>query len=513
MRDCAAPGTLGTRTLRHRGAEPHAAFGRRIARVVLAACAVVSHLASPARLLAASTTVVHPAHALLDSLAASPAWHDARLSAVALDATTGDTLAARGLDRPMPPASVAKLAVAATALATRGAEARLATVCRLTGHAEGTTWHGDLVLRGGGDPNLSGRFAATPTAAFDAFADSLRAAGVHRLDGDLIGDAAAWHDEGPGPSWQTSDLGEWFGAVPSALSYNDNCVDVRVTPGARPGDRALLAAVIPGDVLRLHGAPITLPPGTPYRCDFARREGRRDATVRGTIAIDSPPRTAYASVPDPARFAIATFAEVLAQRGIAVHGHVRVRRAGDPPLPHAAHEWSWASRPLSDLVAVTNTRSQNLHAELLLRVIDPASPASRLGGLRAIRTTLAGLGVDTTAVTLDDACGLGRANRITARAWLQLLRGIDAQPAWREALWSSLPLAGRDSWLRSLAGTAAENRVRAKTGTLDGVRTLAGRADTAAGHAIFFVFLTDNAPDAAAQRAACRFAALLAATP
>lgn len=494
--------------------QPRAAIRGRISRVVLAprARAVVSRHLSLLLLACAAPAAAHPAQSLLDSLASAPAFAAARIAALAVDITSGDTLAVWKPDDRLPPASTAKLAITATALERLGREARLHTELFLTGAARGGVWHGDVVVRGGGDPNLSGRFAATPTALFAAMAESLRAAGITTVDGDVIGDASAWADDGPGPSWQPADLGEWFGALPSALSFNDNCVDVRVAPGARRGDPALLTADIPGGVVRLHNAMVTGDSAAVYRGDVIRWPGSRDATLRGVIAAGSAPRTLSASVPDPALFAASALAATLESHGIAIRGHARAQHA--PTQLGVARRWSWDSRRLCDLVAVINTRSQNLHAELLLRALDTSSPRpSRAGGLAATRAFLAAAGVDTAVVTLDDACGLGRANRATPRAWVQLLHSIDAHPAWAESFWSSLPLAGRDSWLRRLAGTAAQGRIRAKTGTLDGVHTLAGRAETAAHRTILFAFFSDRAPDAAAQAAALRFASLLATTP
>ena len=458
---------------------------------------------------------VTPAQAVVDSLRALPSLRDARLGVLAVNLTTGDTLASLNPDTAIEPASSAKLAITAAALELLGPEARLATTLELYGIRRGVQVHGEVRIRGGGDPNLSARFAATPTALFAAMAETLLAHGVHEIQGDVVGDDTAWADDGPGPSWRARDLGEWYGAVPSALSYNDNCVDLQVSPGARPGEPAHLDAGASPPVLRIVNEITTGEANADYRLDVARDASSSVARIRGIIALGAPPRTAYASVPDPAFYAASACEATLRAHGIRVTGHPRAVHA--PTLVHTGAllgAWTWPSRRVADLVQTINTRSQNLHAEMLLHALDSTNTTkSRAGGLRRVRGVLSLYGADTLAVSLDDGCGLGRASRVTPRAWVQLLTGIATRAPWAEVFWSSLPLAGRDSWLRHLAGTAAENRVRAKTGTLDGVRALAGRVETPRGDTIVFAFFAAQAPDAVAQQAACRLAEALAVDP
>jgi D-alanyl-D-alanine carboxypeptidase/D-alanyl-D-alanine-endopeptidase (penicillin-binding protein 4) len=167
-----------------------------------------------------------------------------------------------------------------------------------------------------------------------------------------------------------------------------------------------------------------------------------------------------------------------------------------PPPEATAFDVALVSHPLAGIVRVVNSRSQNLHAEMLLRLADVRGrPRSVAGGLRAEREVLARYGVDTTRVDLVDGSGLSRDNILSAGALATLLRSVYVSAPWKESYWTSLLLAGRDGALRRLAGTSAAGRVRAKTGTLAGVRSLAGLAEPPDGAPIVFAAILHGRPD------------------
>ena len=86
---------------------------------------------------------------------------------------------------------------------------------------------------------------ATPTAAFEAMADALVAAGVRRIEGRLIGHEGAFAGDRLGLDWMREDLDWGYGAAVSALSFADNALHVTLSSGERPGDPAVLDVAPP----------------------------------------------------------------------------------------------------------------------------------------------------------------------------------------------------------------------------------------------------------------------------
>ncbi|WP_329119110.1 D-alanyl-D-alanine carboxypeptidase/D-alanyl-D-alanine endopeptidase [Streptomyces sp. NBC_01353] len=238
-------------------------------------------------------------------------------------------------------------------------------------------------------------------------------------------------------------------------------------------------------------------------------EGRLDNSDSGPA-----PRTA-----DPASDTATAFAELLGKAGTKVQGTptpARAPRAGTDPktTPLARTE----SAPLSALVERTLTHSDNDLAEALARqtALARKQPASFAGAGKAVRAELAALGLPTTGARFADGSGLSRDDRISAALLTGLLtRAADpTRPALRPVL-TGLPIGGFSGTLEGRFDTAPTTNgaglVRAKTGTLTGVNTLAGTVVTADGRLLAFAFLAgQTASPYTAQPALDRLSAALA---
>ncbi|MFI0191823.1 D-alanyl-D-alanine carboxypeptidase/D-alanyl-D-alanine-endopeptidase [Streptomyces sp. NPDC017082] len=219
-------------------------------------------------------------------------------------------------------------------------------------------------------------------------------------------------------------------------------------------------------------------------------EGRADGSARGPA-----PR-----VSDPAADAAAKFARFLKSAGI----------TATPPGPSKAGTRAQtlatvSSPPLSALVERMLTNSDNDIAEALARHTALASgrPAGFAGGAQAIATQLRGLGLPMAGAAFHDGSGLDRADRLTAGLLTGLLaKAADPdRPGLRPVL-TGLPVAGFTGTLSGRYTDGAAGAVRAKTGTLTGVNTLAGTVVDQAGHLLAFAFLASDTSDALAAQAA-----------
>jgi len=155
---------------------------------------------------------------------------------------------------------------------------------------------------------------------------------------------------------------------------------------------------------------------------------------------------------------------------------------------------SYQSKPLIEDVRVINKVSQNLHAEILLRLLGREKGAAGTvdGGLEVLRGFLNQAGVPSEQYLFFDGSGLSRQNLATPHAVVQLLRYAAMQP-WGASFRETLPVAGLDGSLADrFANLDRRARVYAKTGSLGGVKSLSGYATTVRGHQVAFSILSNN---------------------
>jgi D-alanyl-D-alanine carboxypeptidase/D-alanyl-D-alanine-endopeptidase (penicillin-binding protein 4) len=415
------------------------------------------------------------------------------------DLSGGRWLASHNADRHFVPASNLKLLVTAAALERLGPEYTWRTSLYGTAPVDhGGVLRGDLVVYGRGDPNLSGRFEGSMTAVFEALADSLATHGLRRVTGNLVADASHWDDEPLRPEWESYDTLWWYAAPVGALGFNDNAIDFSIRPGERVGDRPVVEGEPESAFWSLENRATTGPPGAPRTFDLTREPGTNRVIAYGVLPLDADPRTEYFAVVDPAAWAGTVLREVLAARGIAVEGPVTtIADAARSPVARGdtVALATWTSPSLARVVETINGRSQNWHAEQLLKTLgkEVTGEGSWSAGLSAERATLAGIGVDTTAFSLHDASGLASANLVTPGALVELLSAARRRP-WSEAFVRSLPLAAGEtgSLRRRFVNTVGAGRVRGKTGFIENVYALSGYLQTLDGRELAYSVIVNQ---------------------
>lgn len=404
---------------------------------------------------------------------------------------TGRVLYARAADKNLRPGSAMKLVTTAAALDALGPEARLRTTVESAARLDDTgDLEGDLFLVGRGDPSLSGRFAlGRITAGLEDLADQLWAAGLRRVEGRLIGHEGAFEGERRGSDWTWEDLVWSYGAEASALSFNDNAARLRLRPGARAGDPAVLEQEPASDQFRVTSTATTAPAGS-------KSEPVLDQPLpnlfrlSGTVAIGDRPWEGEVAIADPARYATAMFAAVLKARGIQVAGELATT---SDPLPGGSRALAFRdSPPVGELLKVVNKESQNLHAEILLRLL--GQKVKGLGtaeaGTEAAREFLARSGVAAEAFSLEDGSGLSRSDLLSAHGLAGLLVAMDRHPFGR-VYRDSLAEPGQKGTLEHRLARMA-GRLQAKTGTLRFVNALAGYLSAADGDRLAFAIIVNN---------------------
>src|SRR5208283_162125 len=459
-------------------------------------------------------------------------------SETASDKTTGKTLYAQNADKLFTPASNTKLFTTAAALALIGPDYKFRTTVETTGTLDRYgRLNGDLLLVGHGDPNLSGRELPydlktqrndDPIQALEALADALVQKGVKFIDGDIVADDSYFAFERYGEGWSQDDLVWADGAPVSALTINDNVVFVNILPADRPGEKAFVSVKPFAEYYRLDNRIITTPAGTGRKFFVNREPGSTVLTLWGNMPLDDTGANEALAIEDPAEFAAGLFRQLLEKRGIVIYGHQRTRhtelatlstfsvtaiapsRGGrvndrvtdkdndgqprplktDQPITLASYE----SKALLQDIRVINKVSQNLHAEILLRLLgrERGNAGTVEGGLEVLRGFLTKAGVSSDEYVFYDGSGLSRQNLVTPHAIVQLLRYCSTQ-LWGADYKATFPVAGVDGSLTErFTSPRLRNRIMAKTGALGGVKALSGYATTDAGQVVAFSILSNN---------------------
>lgn len=452
----------------------------------------------------------------------------------------GQTVYENNADKLFTPASNTKLFTTIAALALLGPDFREVTTVETAGTLDKNgKLHGDLLLVGRGDPNLSGRVLpynlkterTTPALKLlEDLADQVAQKGVKTIDGDVVGDDTYFAFERFGDGWSQDDLLWDYGAPVSALTVNDNVVFMKMSPGATIGDKAKIEFEPDVAYYEVDNRITTVAAATgPRKISIDRQVGSHVLTLWGTIPLDDTGSNEALAIDEPADYAAKAFRAMLEKRGITVKGKEHAAHtllASVPPitpetavasLPSAttskpgggaerteptkpaapAHTVlaSHESQPLADDVRVTDKVSQNLHAELAFRQLGAAKGAQPTveASVAVVKGFLTEIGIAPEEYTFSDGSGLSRQNLVSPRAIVKLLQYADFPSAWRAAFQSALPVAGEDGSLAGrMKGTIAQDHVWAKTGSLGHVNALSGYAQTLSGERLAFSIMVNN---------------------
>lgn len=391
------------------------------------------------------------------------------VSVRALD--SGDEVIALGSKEARKPASIQKIATSLAALEILGPEFQYRTPFFYDSKTR------DLSIIGKGDPSIT-------LEQGWLIARELRLRGVRSvhslvLDGTRFGDL-------PKPTGPRA-----YEAAPQALSFNFNSVSFFICPGplgkaaevtADPWEAAIKVI---GEIKTNKGEDNpTIEPVESGTSSFTYRLG-------GGIPIGVPCRRMYRSIDDPLRYFAKVFQEFLRQTGITVNGEVVLRRINEDQSPIYVH----LSKPLPLILQDLNQFSNNFIAEQILYTLgsDQEGGFSREVGLTRLGNFLEKMGINREQFSLEDGSGLSHANRMSASGVTLLLAKADKSDAISVEFEGSLSVSERSGTLKKRSFSIGGYPLRGKTGSLDGVSSLAGYFKGKSGRRFAFSIIHNDA--------------------
>lgn len=408
------------------------------------------------------------------------------LGMMVVDLTTGETLYQRAVKQTFIPASNMKLFSDATALLALGPDYHFQTQLSTDASSiQAGTLHGSLYLHLPGDPTLS-------SDDLDKLFSSLKPLGVRHIAGSVILVSDFAHTQANPPGIVPKDLYYSYGASLSPVIIDENRVTVTINPSCQVGHPALVEYSGPTGSFILDNQVITSAAG-PGGISIATTDDNH-LIVRGKIGQRQGAIQERIAIKNPLSHAQELIKTTLKNQGIILDGSVVIGE-GRPSMELATH----TSQPITQLMAETLKPSDNLYANSLFlhaaRKIK-GSPVDWQHAESIVKQYLQQqTGIDMQSAVMVDGSGLSRHDLLTVEQTVSLLRYLyERFPLTYEYI-SALPIAGQDGTLkRRLGKPSQKGLVRAKTGSMTGIKSLSGYLYTANGHTLAFAMFINTRP-------------------
>ena len=390
------------------------------------------------------------------------------------------------------PASNMKLFTSAASLVRLGKQFRYQTIIGTDSALSDSILAGNLIIRGVGDPSISGKFYdGDILACFNNWADSLKNRGIIKITGNLIGDNSYFESDILAEGWNWDDEPFWYSAQPSALSFNDNCVDFKVNAGNKPGVPVSVVQAPSIGYLGVENKATTSSADSLAQLNITRARAQNIVQISGTLPFKSETVNESITVENPAEYFLKTFKQVLQNKGIKVQGKTEIHSVNTAILDTLFIHYS---PELAELVKELNKISHNFYAEQLLKTLGAryGEEGSFKKGSEIVSKWLYSQGVAPSEFIMVDGSGLSRMNMLTPLSTATLLRRMYNSKDF-SVFYESLPIAGVDGTLKNMMrNSAAQGNVHAKSGTMRHIRNLAGYVRDKNNNPYLFVIMVNN---------------------
>jgi len=409
----------------------------------------------------------------------------------------GNKLENYNSDKLIIPASNQKLYTLATVLDRLGSDFIYTTNIYGDGELVDSIWIGNLIIKGSGDPSISGfLYDDNQDYVFNSFVSQFSSLGINSINGELKADISYFDDEIYPKGWSWEDLSFYYGVEISALSFNNNAIDLTVVADGDVGKKPSITWLpeYAPDVKFLNEQTISSQ-NNKYDEYYRRYPGSNDILLRSSLPQGYIEEEAL-SISGAEWFFVGSLENFLKEKGL----RTRSQEVFEFDLNPRSYDnlkilTQHTSKPLSELVKWANKESDNFYTEMMLKTMAAEKqgvPGTFENGIKEVRDFLAEQGVDTNLVKMNDGSGLAMGNYTTSGNISKLLYSMKSHHEW-DVFYDSFPVAGIDgSIAHRFKGTELYNNVRAKTGYVSGVRTLSGYMTTGSGKEIIFSIATNH---------------------
>lgn len=395
------------------------------------------------------------------------------------------------------PASNQKLFTTAAVLDRLGADYQYETIIYGSGQLIGGVWYGDLIIRGVGDPSISGfLYGDDREFVFKKWKQQLESFGIRQIQGALIANVGYFDAQVYPPGWDWEDLNFYYGVEISPLSFNNNAVDLTVTANGGVGEIPSISWY-PSETKYatfINNQRIT-EIGSRYQEDYQKKLGQNIFYLGSSMPVGYVEEEALA-VSDAALFFLSAFDAFLNKHGIETTKNFEIENEWHSDFEYnltvlAVHQ----SQPIGELVAWANKESDNFYTEMLMKTMAAErrfKPASFEDGIDEVRSFLGELNVDTTGVYMKDGSGMASGNLAKTSVFTDFLIKMRSHSDFL-AFQKSLSVAGIDGTIaHRMKGTPMYKNFMGKSGYVGGVRTLSGYLTCASGKTIAVSLAANN---------------------
>src|SRR6266581_8774164 len=267
--------------------------------------------------------------ARIEEIVRQPALEPGIFAVKIVSLDTGDVIFEQSANKFVRPASNMKLYTVAAALDRLTPDYHFITSVYAKEKPDKDTIKGDLIIYGRGDPSLAECFNnGDYFKGINDLAERIVAAGVRRVKGDLVGDESYFNGAPVGSGWEWEDLTWSYGAQLSALTINDNAIDLTVKPGMSVGFPVVITSGPPAaSFMTIANHATTSARGSRSDLHIYRGLGANTLEISGSLPLGDTGFIGGVAVPDPALAFVSMLRDALAKRGVKIDGRVRTLNA------------------------------------------------------------------------------------------------------------------------------------------------------------------------------------------
>lgn len=420
----------------------------------------------------------------LDSILKRPLFDSTQISIAVYDLTDGSPVFSKNEKMLLRPASTLKILTTAAAYKFLGPDYKFTTNLYIQGEIKDSTLTGNLYVEGGFDPELK-------IDDLSVFLNALKKSGIKKINGNLFADISKSDSLFLGKGWMWDDDSDRSFPYLNSLPINKNSIKVITSP-AGTGQIAAIKMIPETGFVSLTNRIITDDKDS-LKISVIRNwvNRKNEILAKGWIGTKSKADTSEVNIVYPEKYFLYLFTELLKKSNISFSG-----RTDTLKTPAGAKLTASITHSLTDVITITNKESDNLNAEMLLRVTayeQLKRKISAADGIKFIDNFISLAGIRNSNYRLTDGSGASFYNLLTTGMVMEILKYIYNDPVMYKTLSASFPTAGVDgTLLQRLKEFAHLKNIYLKTGTLSGVSDIAGFITTTHGHVMATVIYIQN---------------------